>query len=331
MSDLRGSGLDAIARDLASGAISRRAALRRFGGVAVAAMLPGALFADSALARCPKDRRCDGRCCPKHGHCKKGRCKCDRGFTKCGKKCRNLETDERNCGSCGHECQAGETCRNGHCKPPAPGQVCGNNVIEGNETCDGTDLGGADCVSLGFVSGTLACSPDCMSFDTSGCVAPCASPGDCPDPGTCAVATCEGGVCGSAPDPSIGGACQCDCGPGHATVPGTIICDQTNGFSCQCGPCCGASGQPCCDGTTCESGLTCSSGTCIECTVNTDCPGATADSTCSEVVCVSGKCQSRTTAGDVCGVTGSGCPANFLKDLCCQNGTCSQACGVCTQ
>jgi hypothetical protein len=49
------------------------------------------------------------------------------------------------------------------------GPVCGNNVIEGQETCDGSDLGGETCASQGFSSGTLACNADCSDFDTSGC------------------------------------------------------------------------------------------------------------------------------------------------------------------
>jgi len=46
--------------------------------------------------------------------------------------------------------------------------VCGDDFAEGNESCDGTDLSGADCLSLGFASGTLACTPGC-GFDVSGC------------------------------------------------------------------------------------------------------------------------------------------------------------------
>lgn len=47
--------------------------------------------------------------------------------------------------------------------------VCGDNVVEGIEVCDGTDLGGRDCTDAGFDGGTLACSSDCRQFDTSGC------------------------------------------------------------------------------------------------------------------------------------------------------------------
>ncbi len=47
--------------------------------------------------------------------------------------------------------------------------TCGNNLKEGTEICDGTDLGGQTCTTQGFASGTLACTSHCQSFDTSSC------------------------------------------------------------------------------------------------------------------------------------------------------------------
>ena len=47
-------------------------------------------------------------------------------------------------------------------------QDCGNGVLDTGEACDGTLLDGADCGSLGFVGGTLACTTAC-TFDTAGC------------------------------------------------------------------------------------------------------------------------------------------------------------------
>jgi hypothetical protein len=51
----------------------------------------------------------------------------------------------------------------------APPAVCGNEVVEGNEDCDGTDLAGMDCVAQGFDGGELSCDDDCGGFDTSAC------------------------------------------------------------------------------------------------------------------------------------------------------------------
>lgn len=47
--------------------------------------------------------------------------------------------------------------------------TCGDGTVNAfGETCDGADLGGATCESLGFNAGSLACLPSC-AFDTSGC------------------------------------------------------------------------------------------------------------------------------------------------------------------
>lgn len=46
---------------------------------------------------------------------------------------------------------------------------CGDGVINGEEACDGIDLGGKTCLDFGGSSpGGLACNADC-SFDPSGC------------------------------------------------------------------------------------------------------------------------------------------------------------------
>ena len=51
-----------------------------------------------------------------------------------------------------------------------PPDTCGNSLIDGNESCDGSALGGETCEGLGFVSGALGCTAGC-GFDVSGCVA----------------------------------------------------------------------------------------------------------------------------------------------------------------
>jgi hypothetical protein len=52
------------------------------------------------------------------------------------------------------------------------GGGCGDGVIGSGEQCDGDDLDGATCESLGFAGGDLACDPDTCQYDTSGCDAP---------------------------------------------------------------------------------------------------------------------------------------------------------------
>ncbi|MCB9706828.1 MAG: lamin tail domain-containing protein [Myxococcales bacterium] len=49
--------------------------------------------------------------------------------------------------------------------------VCGNGIQEGDEACDGDDLGGLTCADLGFAGGALACTIECVpnaSMCTSG-------------------------------------------------------------------------------------------------------------------------------------------------------------------
>jgi hypothetical protein len=61
---------------------------------------------------------------------------------------------------------------------PACGDVCyaasfcGNHLREGDEVCDGEDLGGETCASQGYGAGSLlSCLSDCSGFDVIGCIA----------------------------------------------------------------------------------------------------------------------------------------------------------------
>lgn len=160
--------IDDLARDLASGTISRRTALRRLAagalGIGLAAA-PTVLAEELERGNCPKSRRCGKKCCPKGAKCKNGKCKCKAGKKKCGKSCVDLESSQDHCGSCNTPCNEDETCVGGEC---TPNTICGNDVVEGEEECDGNDLNGMSCSDLGFDGGTLACDNGC-TFDTSGC------------------------------------------------------------------------------------------------------------------------------------------------------------------
>jgi hypothetical protein len=82
--------------------------------------------------------------------------------------------------------------------------TCGNGVKDPGEDCDGADLGGATCESLGFTGGTLACSPAC-TYDTSGCTQACVpvSKGRCNCDGSCSKKernyVSSGGTCADCP------------------------------------------------------------------------------------------------------------------------------------
>jgi hypothetical protein len=51
--------------------------------------------------------------------------------------------------------------------------TCGDGALDTHEACDGAELGGATCESLGFDGGTLGCSVACDRLDLSGCTTVC--------------------------------------------------------------------------------------------------------------------------------------------------------------
>ncbi|MFL6200405.1 MAG: S8 family serine peptidase [Thermoanaerobaculia bacterium] len=69
--------------------------------------------------------------------------------------------------------------------------VCGNNIKESGEACDGNDLGGQTCQGQGFGGGTLACNGDC-SLNTSGCLVCNPAGAVCTSNGQCCSASCKG-------------------------------------------------------------------------------------------------------------------------------------------
>ena len=74
----------------------------------------------------------------------------------------------------GQYCGDGRICSSGVCvdETPTPTQVCGNNIREGSEVCDGSDfwLYTSDCSTYpGFTGGILKCNTQCNGLDTSSC------------------------------------------------------------------------------------------------------------------------------------------------------------------
>ena len=112
------------------------------------------------------------------------------------------------------------------------GSFCGDGARSADEVCDGSDVGAADCVSLGlgFVGGTLGCVSDCTAFDVSGCAVPpgCGNgvldPGEACDGALLNNATCvdegfEGGVIACNPGCTLDVSGCYACGDGMAGGP----------------------------------------------------------------------------------------------------------------
>src|SRR3989344_2025003 len=54
-------------------------------------------------------------------------------------------------------------------QPAPPAAVCGNNIVETGEVCDGSSLAGQSCNTRGFTGGSLSCAANCLSFNTNLC------------------------------------------------------------------------------------------------------------------------------------------------------------------
>jgi hypothetical protein len=260
----RDKQLDALARELASGQISRRAALRRLAGAAIGltvASVPGAsALASTDSKKCPKSRRCGDKCCPKHASCKRGKCKCDSGYAKCGKKCVDFQSDATHCGDCDTVCDPGRACIGGTCAecstpedcPQADGDckaaTCENGVC--GEVNDDNDFPSAgQCFSSSCVAGTpsvqprdqgTACNENGGSVcNGSGqCVVPCSTNTDCGgNASPCSKQFCAGGYCMTRE--TDGQECGAQgCGPGmiRALCCTNGICSQVCG-DCECVTC----------------------------------------------------------------------------------------------
>ena len=66
-------------------------------------------------------------------------------------------------------CTDANSCQSPRTESQSCTQYCGNNITDGTEACDGTDLGGQDCVAQGYSSGTLTCLSSCDGYIKSNC------------------------------------------------------------------------------------------------------------------------------------------------------------------
>ncbi len=98
--------------------------------------------------------------------------------------------------------------------------LCGNNVINSPEVCDGTALGGQTCVTQGFAGGTLACDASCGAFVTTGCTL-------CGNNTINAPEVCDGTALGGqtcVTQGFAGGTLACDASCGAFVTTGCTLC-----------------------------------------------------------------------------------------------------------
>ncbi|MBU1198458.1 MAG: DUF4215 domain-containing protein [Nanoarchaeota archaeon] len=91
------------------------------------------------------------------------------------------------------ECDDGNNIDGDGCSTYCKSEDCGNNRVEVGEVCDGTDLNGKNCDTIGdFTGGTLGCKDNC-GFNTSKCNDPV---NYCGDGVIRSGEQCEGGLHG---------------------------------------------------------------------------------------------------------------------------------------
>ncbi len=217
--------------------------------------------------------------------------RCAGATTACGATCRDLTTDENNCGSCGHACEAGVVCNRGVCLPlpndcttmPCPGDFgCNPETRRCTSGCfSNSDCrGGATCTngSCGCSSSfQLQCGAVCASADNADCSCDPGSEargGSCVDVNECTRGTftcAAGSVCVNTP-----GAWECRCPEGTIGSPGSCEVDEcalNNGGCGAHGECVDYPGSPrycsCAygytfDGTTCAPTCTAGQQNCVD-------------------------------------------------------------------
>ena len=280
---------DALARTLAA-TRSRRRALGLLAGGALGGAMALLGRGEAAAACGTVGQPCDAtrRCCPGAACADNGRCRCKPGLTDCGGRCRNLQTDENNCGKCGRVCAAGRTCCAGRCVNTANAEAhCGKcgKACRADQIC----VGGTCLCPNGTVPCQNACvaacpngqPPDATTCQCAGaCTCPLKAEGEpCADNAECCSARCAGGSCqmaepGSAPvghfcanDESgdnecwtgLCEGCQCICVATAGACPGGFReCCSGNCFQDRC---CNGVDEPCAGNADCCSGV-CSGGLC---------------------------------------------------------------------
>jgi hypothetical protein len=256
---------------------------------------------------------CAGRCCPTGvvTGCINGQCPpCPTGLSVCpgsaaeAGECVDLLTDERNCGSCGHQCAGDQecvggvcvctpnSCPTGCCDPATQSCKAGNTsaFCGSNGTACVQCVAGQECQN-----GSCACTP-------ASCSSGCCENNQC-QPGNSNTACGTGGVtCVACPTATEcqNGFCVSVCGPGTCTG----CCENS-----QCQPgnsntACGTGGATC---VACPTGTQCQNGSCV-------CgPGA-----CSGC-CVNNVCQPGNT-NLLCGSGGGTCVTCSGTNVCCTSG-----------
>jgi len=232
-------------------------------------------FHSDELDCVPDSPPCDTVTCSGHGTCIDDglgnlSCDCDEGYVQqeldciaevqnCGngaldpgEECDTTDLNNQTCASLLPDQSMGELACSVNCTFDTEGctsSVCGDDLAQGTEECDGTDLRGVFCDDLiTGTTGTLTCTGAC-TLDISGCIAPLGNIGaPCTTSSQCvsAAATCLTEALQGMPS----GYCVTDCDSQGACTEAGTDCLSTSDFSL-CAKTCTLGGDDCRDGYIC--------------------------------------------------------------------------------
>ena len=208
-------------------------------------------------------------------------------------------------------CCSGELCAAG----------CGNNFKESGEDCDGTDLGGESCSSIGFDGGSLSCNGDC-TFATGNC-STCGN-GIVEDGEECDGAQLQGASCSDSGCLSGTPSCSSSCTIDYGSCLGCPVCDQDGiceaDENCNdCSDCLKSSGEASCGNGVCDAyaGEDCSN-------CPSDCNGKQNGKPDKRYCCGAGGGENPIGCGDSrCNEGVYSCANAPLPSSCCNDGSCS--------
>src|SRR5439155_23743754 len=136
---------------------------------------------------------------PTGSRCSSGVC-CPPGTTNCGGACVNLQTDARNCGTCGTTCGAGQACCNGVCTALNTTSNCGAC----GHACAAPANATATCTNGACGYACLTGFADCDGQASNGCEVNLKT--DSRNCGACGHVCPAGKSC-------VNGVCPCPTGP----------------------------------------------------------------------------------------------------------------------
>lgn len=229
---------------------------------------------------------------------------CTDGAVACGDSCAHLDSSAAHCGACDTLCSSDSICDRGQCRPAAAGcsaglSLCGSDCIDvtsSDEHCGSCEQACAPEASCG--AGSCVC-PTPLAACGDSCVDTASDDANC---GACGNACVGGQTCEA-------GSCVCPVGATLCSTQGLTIVDDAVAV--------GQTGQSCVDtsvdvkhcgacGNACAGGQTCEQGSCVCPAGQTLCGDRCADPQSDTANC--GACGSACGSGQLCNAGTCVCP-----------------------